>query len=127
MFLLSGLGKIVEPASAVKFMSFVVGENNFISDNSSLYIVLISIIEIIIAVMLAVRGDVIWVKLYIGMVSFFTVFLLFIYFTKENIPSCGCFGWFLPDGSAEIPILRNTVLILIGVYSLYISKSAQKT
>lgn len=125
IFLFSGIGKLINPYPAVQFMNaFVPTSISFNVIHSA--IILVSVIEILVAIMLVFR-----IKLSIALpvagalIIMFTVFLGIVYVKQQNVASCGCFGSFDPGLSLPLSMVRNLVILILIVVS-YIRETPKK-
>ena len=119
IFLSSGIGKLIEPESAVTTLGMAfpagAGQVGISTEVAKLLVLLLSNAEIALAVLLIFkRFRAVAMKFVLGMLVGFLVFLVYIKTSGIITDDCGCFGGLIKRTVPEA-IFDEIVLILMSV------------
>jgi len=127
VFLLSGVGKLVDPAGGVGLVTLVseaFGVVGFVYGKQVVY--LVAAVEMFIVLLLLIepyaRAGLI---MFCGLMALFTFGLTILAISGIDVPDCGCFGPFIPGGSLKLALLRNIAILLFsccGYVMLYLPR-----
>jgi uncharacterized membrane protein YphA (DoxX/SURF4 family) len=127
VFLISGVGKLVNGADARYLVELLATEYFWLIEYSAAIVIATSILEIILAAFL-LWGSYLKTTLSITflMLIGFSSVLGYFYLQGMSVESCGCFGAFGIGGGLEATLLRNFVLLALitGAYLLMTPKTA---
>ncbi|HKJ46517.1 MAG TPA: MauE/DoxX family redox-associated membrane protein [Balneolales bacterium] len=123
VFIISGIGKIINPQPAVLFLyGFIHSPITYFTLET--IIIIISVVEILLALLLLFRIKLFVVLPLLGaMILVFTILLGWMYYQNTHVASCGCFGTFDPGMSVGLSIFRN-LIIMILIAITYLIESA---
>jgi uncharacterized membrane protein YphA (DoxX/SURF4 family) len=115
VFIISGLGKIINPQPAVLFLyGFIHSPISYLTLET--IIIIISVAEILLGLLLIFRIKLLVVLPILGaMILVFTILLGWMYYQNTSVASCGCFGTFDPGMSVGLSIFRNLVIMILLV------------
>lgn len=113
-FLISGLGKLMDPNPSIVFISFFF--NSPYSTPTFWHFLLVystAIVELILLTLLWTRFMGIASTYLLIMVVFFSLIILSFPLRNIELSECGCFGSILPNGSLFLSLFRNIFLLII--------------
>ncbi len=114
IFLLSGIGKLIEPGSARYLVELMATEYYWLIEYATTIVLATSVLEIMLALLLFSRW---WTRLVLLvsalMVAFFTLVLGYFWFQGQSIENCGCFGAFGIGGGLSASLIRNGILLVL--------------
>ncbi|MBX7225096.1 MAG: hypothetical protein K1X55_03640 [Chitinophagales bacterium] len=119
VFIISGISKI----SPIEVFEISLVDNLFMSwDGARIVARLLISLELIIGFLLIFQINLrnLTYKICLGLLGFFSLFLIWMLFYKGNNTDCGCFGQWLP--MTPLQSLIKNVLLLMGIYYLFKQK-----
>ena len=123
LFLVSGIGKLSNPDPAARVVNLVVyGDAMTAQSHDWIFCIIycLSALEVSLATLLILNQAIKRAHdMLLGLCVVFSLSLLLLLFRGTDVPSCGCFGSLLPDGSVAMALLKNVALIVIIRYSRY--------
>lgn len=121
VFLLSGIGKLINSSDAQYLVELLATKFYWLIEYTAPIVTAVSILEIILALAL------LWNKMIksalagaLVMIISFSSVLYYFYRQGANVESCGCFGAFGFESGLEFTLFRNLILILLIVTALII-------
>lgn len=121
VFLLSGVGKLIDPGDARYLVELMATEFYWLIEYATPIVYATSVLEIVLAILLFWgRGLRSTLAVSALMVLFFTVVLGYFWIQGQSIENCGCFGALGIGGGLKVSLLRNLVLLVLiaGAYLL---------
>lgn len=121
VFLLSGIGKIIENSDAIYLVELMASEFFWLVEWRYEVVYLTIAIELILSALLFFRIGLKATYIFtFFFLSFFTAVVTFFYLEGFDVASCGCFGAFGLSGGLESTLIRNVVLLLLTVVGFII-------
>lgn len=121
VFLLSGVGKLINPSDAQYLVELLASEFYWLIEYAGPIVIATSVIELILGSFLLWGRYLKWALAgtLIMLVGFSSV-LGYFYMQGTSVESCGCFGAFGFASGIEVTLLRNLVLglLVIGAFVL---------
>lgn len=123
LFLLSGIGKLIDGSDARYLVELMATEFYWLIEYTNPIVIIFSIVEIIISGLLFWGKKLKW-TFYAAllMLVFFSSVLSYFYLQGMSVESCGCFGAIGIGGGLGATLIRNAVLLLISVAGLVLLK-----
>ncbi|NGP89623.1 MauE/DoxX family redox-associated membrane protein [Fodinibius halophilus] len=121
LFLISGVGKLINGADARYLVELLATEYFWLIEYASAIVTGTSILELVLAVFLLWGKYLKWaLSVTLLMLIGFSSVLGYFYLQGMNVDSCGCFGAFGFASGLEFTLIRNAVLItmILGAYLL---------
>ncbi|MDR8393098.1 hypothetical protein NC796_18220 [Aliifodinibius sp. S!AR15-10] len=119
VFLLSGIGKLIDSSDAVYLVELMATKFYWLIEYSNIIVISTSVLELLLAGLLFWGRKLTWVLLasFLLILAFTTV-LSYFYIQGMSVASCGCFGAFGGGGGITVTLIRNLVLIalILGGY-----------
>lgn len=116
LFLLSGVGKLIDSSDAVYLVELLATKFYWLIEYSTFIVISTSILELLLAVLLFWGRKLTWVlSACFLLVLSFTVVLGYFYLQGMSVASCGCFGAFGGGGGITTTLIRNSILLLLVV------------
>ena len=111
VFLASAIGKLLSPS---EFYAFISSIDRLALIDPAVFVHSTAVIELIIALLLILPRTARFGGISsFGLLFLFSATLMYASQTNVTVP-CGCFGQFIADGSTDLSILRNMVLLLVS-------------
>ena len=116
LFLLSGIGKLIDGSDALYMVELLATEFYWLIEYGNLIVLVTSVVE------LALAGLLLWgtslkptLLASAALLLFFSSILFYFYLQGQSIANCGCFGAFGFGGGLEPTLIRNVLLLaLVG-------------
>ena len=129
VFLLSGIGKLINASDARYLVELLATQYYWLIEYSNFIVMTTSIAEVVLAVLLLwgkyLRSALTGVLI---LLAGFSAVLSYFYLQGMSVESCGCFGAFGFASGIEFTLIRNIVLMLLAVAAfLLIAKSGKQT
>lgn len=124
LFLLSGIGKLIDPGDARYLVELLATEFYWLIEYAGPIVTGTSLLELALAVFLLWGKKLkaaLWSSL--ALVSTFTVVLGYFYLQGMSVASCGCFGALGIGGGLEATLLRNGVLLVLIIAGLVLGRN----
>jgi len=122
ILLASGVGKLIDPSGAGSLVGVVMGAESFFASISTFIVITVSVVELVLVGWLA------WGKhlsaallACLGLVGVFTVVVGYLVVSGLSVSTCGCFGAFGLDLSAEWTLMRNLGLLVVILTGLLLN------
>lgn len=129
LFLLSGIGKLIDGSDARYLVELLATEFYWLIEYAGPIVIATSLLELLFAALLLLGKRLklaFWGSL--GLVTAFTITLGYFYLQGMNIASCGCFGALGIGGGLTSTLIRNGVLLVLIILGLVFRKnSAEET
>jgi len=114
VLLLSGAGKLIDGSAAQHVFELLVGEGSSPAVLGRPVVLVLSLVELALAALLIVSRNPRPVLAAVGtLVLLFSLALLSLPVRGIEVPTCGCFGALVPDGSLGVALLRNLGLVIL--------------
>lgn len=127
VFLLSGIGKLIEPGSARYLVELMATEYYWLIEYTSAIVTATSVLEIALAIPLLLGRWIQTAYILSGlMIAFFTLVLGYFWIQGQSIENCGCFGALGIGGGLEASLIRNGVLLMLIGSSFVLEKHKSK-
>lgn len=127
VFLLSGIGKLINPADARYLVELLATEYYWLIEYAGPIVIVTSIIELFLAVFLLWGRYLNWALAgTLAMLIGFSSVLGYFYLQGMSVENCGCFGAFGFASGIEFTLLRNLVLGLMVVGAFALTGNKQK-
>jgi len=126
LFLLSGVGKLIDGTDARYLVELAATEIYWLIEYANAIVIGTSILELVLAGLLFWGRKLNAVLLASALlILFFTTMLLYFYIQGQSVAACGCFGAFGIGGGIEVTLLRNLVLLALvtGGYAANITEA----
>ncbi len=124
LFLISGVGKLINGADARYLVELLATEYFWLIEYASIIVIGTSILELILAIFLLWGKYLKWaLSVTLLMLIGFSSILSYFYLQGMSIDSCGCFGAFGFASGLEFTLIRNLILVslILGAYLLMTS------
>lgn len=121
LFLISGIGKLINGADARYLVELLATEFYWIIEYAGPIVTTTSVIELLLATFLLLGKYLKWaLGGTLAMLIVFSSVLGYFYFQGMTVENCGCFGAFGFASGLEFTLVRNIILILmiIGAFIL---------
>lgn len=125
LFLLSGIGKLIDGSNARYLVELLATEFYWLIEYAAPIVIAISILELLFAALLLLGKKLniaLWGSL--TLVAAFTVTLGYFYLQGMNVENCGCFGALGIGGGLTATLIRNGILLVIIVIGLVFRREA---
>ena len=127
IFLVSGIGKLVDGAEAQYLVELMATEFYWLIEYSSAIVIGTSVLELLLAVFLLWDKQLKWaLGITLLMLVGFSSVLFYFYLQGMNVEGCGCFGAFGFSSGLEFTLLRNLVLMVLCCTALWILKLVKR-
>lgn len=114
MFLLSGVGKLIDNSNAIYMVELLATKFYWLIEYSTFIVTLTSVVELILAVFLLLGIKLRWTLTgSFLMVLWFTIVVSYFYLQGMSVASCGCFGAFDLGGGLGTTLVRNVILLAL--------------
>lgn len=114
LFLLSGIGKLIDGSDALYLVELLSTKFYWLIEYGRIIVVSTSIIELLLAGLLFWGKHLNWVLLGSALLILsFTGVVSYFYIQGMSVASCGCFGAFGIGGGLTSTLIRNSVLLLM--------------
>jgi len=128
LFLLSGIGKLIEGSDARYLVELMATEFYWLIEYASPIVIIFSVLE------LAIAGLLLWGrKIVLALSAALTMLIGFnsvpgyFYLQGMNVENCGCFGALGIGGGLEATLLRNFVLMALVIAAYLLMPSKKET
>src|SRR5699024_3356857 len=116
IFLVSGIGKLIDGAQAQYLVELMATELYWLIEYSNAIVISTSVLELLLAIFLLWGKQLKWafgvtLLMFVGLSSV----LFYFYLQGMNVEGCGCFGAFGFSSGLEFTLLRNLVLMVLVV------------
>ncbi|MDZ7690500.1 MAG: hypothetical protein U5K69_05080 [Balneolaceae bacterium] len=129
LFLLSGVGKLIDGSNALYMVELLATEFYWLIEYGTLIVILTSVLELILAILLMWGLKLRWVLTgCFLLVLWFTIVVSYFYLQGMSVASCGCFGAFDFGGGLGATLVRNVILLglIFGGFFLEWKKKSGK-
>lgn len=127
IFLLSGVGKLIDPGDARYLVELLATEYYWLIEYAGPIVITVSLLEIGLSVLLFWGR---WISRTLGVsaatVILFTVVLAYFWVQGQRIENCGCFGAFGIGGGLQASLLRNGLLLVLIAADFLLEKRGSK-
>jgi len=128
LFLLSGIGKLIEGSDARYLVELMATEFYWLIEYASPIVIIFSVLELAIAgLLLWGRKIVLALSAALTMLIGFNSVLGYFYLQGMNVENCGCFGALGIGGGLEATLLRNFVLMALVIAAYLLMPSKKET
>ncbi|HLR31172.1 MAG TPA: MauE/DoxX family redox-associated membrane protein [Fodinibius sp.] len=116
IFLISGIGKLIDGAEAQYLVELMATEFYWLIEYSNVIVIGTSVLELLLAIFLLWGKQLKWaLGVTLLMLVGFSSVLFYFYLQGMNVEGCGCFGAFGFSSGLEFTLLRNLVLMVLVV------------
>ena len=127
IFLVSGIGKLIDGAEAQYLVELMATEFYWLIEYSSIIVTGTSVLELLLAFFLLSGKQLKWaLGITLLMLIGFSSVLFYFYLQGMNVEGCGCFGAFGFSSGLEFTLLRNLVLMVLCCTALWILKLVKR-
>lgn len=126
LFLLSGIGKLIDGSDARYLVELLATKFYWLIEYAGPIVITTSLLELLFAALLLLGKKLklaFWGSL--ALVTVFTLTLGYFYMQGMSIENCGCFGALGIGGGLTSTLIRNGVLLLLIIVGLIFRKYAE--